>query len=127
MRMKGEKMYADIVEVSMERDGFGVSTTTATVRFGGVVKMDELRRMIRHFQIEPRWVKGVPDIDKIYVNEKKRTTVVTFEDGTKEKIKLGKGDKFDVYNAVAICIAKKRYGNNSAFKKEIKDKVIVQK
>ena len=65
-------------------------------------------------------------IDKIYVDEKKKTTVVAFEDGTKEKVKLEEGGSFDVYNAVAICIAKRVYGSNSAFKKAIKDNVTYQ-
>lgn len=81
---------------------------------------------VKEYPITVNNVTKALRIKTIYVNDKKKTTVVVFEDGTKEKVKLEEGGSFDVYNAVAICIAKRVYGSNSAFKKAIKDNVTYQ-
>ena len=105
-----------------------------TVVFDGFMTKDDIDSLLRsayaHIDVDgsAKLVMAREEvlIDKIYVNEKKKTTVVVFEDGTKETVKLEEGGSFDVYNAVAICIAKRVYGSNSAFKKAIKDNVTYQ-
>ena len=46
----------------------------------------------------------------------KGTTVVWFKDDVKVVVRKAKGDKGDVYSAVAYAIAKRLYSNNSQFK-----------
>ena len=51
---------------------------------------------------------AIPDrIDKIYVDEKKKTIAVKWKDGDVTKVKLRKGDKFDIETGAALAILKK--------------------
>lgn len=65
-----------------------------------------------------------PTIKKIVVNNK--TTIVLWEDGTKTIVRPSANDNYDLEAAVCAAIAKKIYGTNSAFKRMIKEKVVVQ-
>lgn len=66
------------------------------------------------------------EVKHIWVNRKKLTTVVKFDDDKIVKVKLSEGDEWDVYNAVAIAIAEHVYGSNSALKKMIDKKTEIQ-
>ena len=66
------------------------------------------------------------EVKNVWVNRKKLTTVVKFDDDKIVKVKLSEGDEWDVYNAVAIAIAEHVYGSNSAFKKMIDKKMEIQ-
>lgn len=61
---------------------------------------------------------GFPDITKVVFNDP--ATIVFWSDGTKTVVKTIEGEKFDPYAGVAYAIAKKRFGNNSKFKKFVK-------
>lgn len=61
---------------------------------------------------------GFPDITKVVFNDP--ATIVFWSDGTKTVVKTMEGEKFDPYAGVAYAIAKKRFGNNSKFKKLVK-------
>lgn len=66
------------------------------------------------------------EVKHIWVNRKKLTTAVKFDDNKIVKVKLSEGDEWDVYNAVAIAIAEHVYGSNSALKKMIDRKMEIQ-
>ena len=59
----------------------------------------------------------------IYHNAKKNTTCVVFYDNTKIIVKRIKGDKDNIYTAVAYAIAKKLFKSNNAFTKMV-DKAV---
>lgn len=54
-------------------------------------------------------------------------TIVFWEDGTKTVVKISDSDmedgKYDIYAGVSYAIAKKLFGTNSAFKREVDRKV----
>lgn len=60
-------------------------------------------------------------IQRIIVNN--LATIVFWEDGTKTVVKISDADmadgKYDVYAGVSYAIAKKLFGSNSAFKREV--------
>ena len=66
------------------------------------------------------------EVKHIWVNRKKLTTAVKFDDNKVVKVKLSEGDEWNVYNAVAVAIAEHVYGSNSAFKKMIDKKMEIQ-
>lgn len=65
-----------------------------------------------------------PTIKKIIVNDK--TTIVLWSDNTKTIVRPSEHDSYDLEAAVCAAIAKKIYGTNSAFKRMIKEKTVVQ-
>lgn len=65
-----------------------------------------------------------PIIKKIIVNDK--TTIVLWVDGTKTIVRPSANDNYDLEAAVCAAIAKKIYGTNSAFKRMIREKTVVQ-
>jgi hypothetical protein len=66
------------------------------------------------------------EVKHIWVNRKKLTTSVKFDDDKIVKVKLSEGDEWNVYNAVAVAIAEHVYGSNSALKKMIDKKMEIQ-
>lgn len=64
-------------------------------------------------------------IQRIIVNN--LATIVFWEDGTKTVVKISDADmedgKFDIYAGVSYAIAKKLFGSNSAFKREVDRKM----
>lgn len=48
------------------------------------------------------------------------TTIVFFDDGTKEMVRCGENDVYDREHAVAMCLAHKQMGSKSKFKKFVK-------
>lgn len=58
-------------------------------------------------------VKYTPEIEKVIFN--KPATIVIWKDGTKTIVKCQKGDKYDKEKGLAMCIAKKTYGNNGNY------------
>ena len=79
----------------------------------------------RHQELRLPWDKSELLIKRIIVNN--RATIIFWEDGTKTVVKISEDDlhdgKFDVYAGVSYAIAKKLFGTNSAFKKEVDRKV----
>lgn len=66
------------------------------------------------------WVRIIPRIKSILFNEKKKVTTVIWNDDTKTMAKCTDDDDYDEEIGVAICIAKKYYGNNqNQMRKEI--------
>lgn len=64
------------------------------------------------------------DIDNIYVNEEKGTIVVKWGDGATTKVKLEKGDVFDLEAGVSFALLKRLLISHHHLQRVIKDKVI---
>lgn len=68
------------------------------------------------------------EIKKVVVNPEKEATTVIFTDGTVEVVKKSPEDpEADIFSVVAYAVAKRVYGSNSAFKREVWNKVEVMK
>ena len=68
------------------------------------------------------------EIKKVVVNPEKEATTVIFMDGTVEVVKKSPEDpEADIFSVVAYALAKRVYGSNSAFKREVWNKVEVMK
>lgn len=66
------------------------------------------------------------EIKKVVVNPEKGATTVIFTDGTVEVVKKSPEDpEADIFSVVAYAVAKRVYGSNSAFKRQIRDCVVV--
>ena len=64
-------------------------------------------------------------IKKVVVNPSKNATTVIFMDGTVVVVKKSPDDpEADIFSVVAYAVAKRIYGSNSAFKREVKNCVI---
>ena len=64
------------------------------------------------------------DIENIYVNEEKGTIVVKWGDGVTTKVKLEKGDVFDLEAGVSFALLKRLLISHHHLQRVIKDKVI---
>lgn len=104
------------------------SGSTTTIELGSMVS-DLVDRKLKGEDIKPKEKKQPKRIPKefrikqvIYNHDKKATTVL-FKDGSCIVVKKSEnGNKSDIYDVVAYAIAKKIYGYNSAFKRELKEK-----
>ena len=68
------------------------------------------------------------EIKKVVVNPEKEATTVIFTDGTVEVVKKSPEDpEADIFSVVAYAVAKRVYGSNSAFKREVVNKVEIMK
>lgn len=67
---------------------------------------------------------GIPTRDIVKIIHNKKATIVWFKDGNKVIVKPAKGEKGDVYNAVAYATMKNIYGNNTQFKKYVDERVV---
>lgn len=65
------------------------------------------------------WTMSIFDIDRIYFNNRKNTTVVLWKNGDRTKVKMADDESCYIYNAVAAAVMKRRYKSNSAFKSYI--------
>lgn len=64
------------------------------------------------------------DIENIFVNEEKGTIVVKWGDGATTKVKLEKGDTFDLEAGVSFALLKRLLISHHHLQRVIKDKVI---
>ena len=65
-------------------------------------------------------------IKKVVVNPKKNATTVICKDGSVEVVKKSPDDpEADIFSVVAYAVAKHVYGSNSAFKREIRDNLVI--
>lgn len=64
------------------------------------------------------------DIENIFVNEEKGTIVVKWGDGATTKVKLEKGDVFDLEAGVSFALLKRLLISHHHLQRVIKDKVI---
>jgi len=70
--------------------------------------------------VVPGCSRIIPRIKSILFNEKKKVTTIIWNDNTKTMAKCTADDDYDEEIGVAICIAKKYYGNNqNQMRKEI--------
>jgi hypothetical protein len=62
------------------------------------------------------------DIEGVYFNDKKMTTVIKWKDGTTTKVKtqVDKGDTYNPETGMAMCICKKALGNKGNFNEVFK-------
>lgn len=68
------------------------------------------------------------EIKKVVINPEKEATTVIFMDGTVEVVKKSPEDpEADIFSVVAYAVAERVYGSNSAFKREVVNKVEVMK
>lgn len=67
------------------------------------------------------------DIENIFVNEEKGTIVVKWGDGATTKVKLEKGDVFDLEAGVSFALLKRLLISHHHLQRVIKDKVIYSK
>lgn len=58
-------------------------------------------------------------VKSIHVDEVERVVVVRFHDNSKEIVKCGKNDEFDVAVGVALGIARHLFGSHAAFYKRV--------
>lgn len=69
---------------------------------------------------------SLPEIKGVWFNREKGITVVKWKDSTISKVKLQKGDSWNPEHGLAMCIAKKAFGNkgnyNDVFKKWLPEK-----
>lgn len=52
---------------------------------------------------------------KIIINEKKKTTVAIWGDGSKTVVKCQPGDKFDAEKGIAMCFVKRSFNNRGCY------------
>ena len=52
---------------------------------------------------------------KIIINEKKKTTVAIWGDGSKTIVKCQPGDEFDVEKGIAMCFVKRSFNNRGCY------------
>ncbi len=68
----------------------------------------------RTFELNPMLL-----IDKVFVNEKRGTVVVTFYDGIKTMSKTSKGDKFDFSLGFSLCLTKRMLLTNNVTRSKV--------
>lgn len=57
-----------------------------------------------------------PTVDvKIIINEKKKTTVAIWRDGSKTIVKCQPGDEFDAEKGIAMCFVKRYFNNRGCY------------
>ena len=56
--------------------------------------------------------KEIPEVKHVYCDHKAKVTVVVFEDGSKEICRCAKGDDYNEYAGICICLAKHIYGKS---------------
>ena len=65
------------------------------------------------------------NIENIWINEAKGTTVIKWKDGTKTKVRCQNDEEFDAEKGIALCFMKKAFDNracfNDVFKKYIEE------
>ena len=66
-------------------------------------------------------------LDPVRIIRNGNATIVMWADGTKTVVKKSADDPEDDYAAFTAALAKKVYGNNSHFKKMLKDRTVEQK
>lgn len=86
--------------------------------------MGNLREITYARLIEaPRRPDG--NVENIWINEEKGTTVIKWKDGTKTKVRCQHDEEFDAEKGIALCFMKKAFDNracfNVIFKKYIED------
>ena len=52
---------------------------------------------------------------KIIINEKKKTTVAIWGDGSKTVVKCQPGDEFDAEKGIAMCFVKRSFNNRGCY------------
>ena len=57
---------------------------------------------------------------KIIINEKKKTTVAIWGDGSKTVVKCQPGDEFDAEKGIAMCFVKRSFNNRGCYNDWIK-------
>lgn len=85
------------------------------------LKQFEIDLGICHHELRLPWDKSELQINRIIINAP--ATIVFWNDGTKTVVKISEDDlhdgKYDIYAGVSYAIAKKLFGSNSAFKREV--------
>jgi len=94
----------------------------------GIDEFDGLMAQLRWEALEPPLKPALrqASIKGVWFNKSKGVTVVRWQDNTVTKVKCQEGDKWNPEHGLAMCIAKKAFGNkgnyNDVFKKWLPEK-----
>lgn len=69
---------------------------------------------------------GIPNIERIYVNEGKRTIVIKWLTGERTKVKCAKDDTWNVEAGINAAVVKYITKSNNAYYKDIHKKIEYQ-
>lgn len=69
---------------------------------------------------------GLPNIDRIFVNKKKKTIVIKWNDGVRTKVKCAKDDTWNVEAGINAAVIKRIIKSNNAYYKDIHKKIEYQ-
>ena len=69
-------------------------------------------KMIKESESTHKLNYNLPGIKHIHCDPKHKVTVVIFEDDCKEICRCAKGDQYNEYAGICICIAKYVYGKS---------------
>lgn len=67
---------------------------------------------------------NIPEIKKIYIGKKKKSTTIEWSDGTKTKVKCGFGDEYNLEAGINAAVVKKISRSTHYYYKHIKDKIV---
>ena len=118
--------YVNTISTSIDPyRGFSADITITDRKF-----YDQIVDLYKGGSKKARYVK-LPkkyQIKKVVVNPEKEATTVIFKDSKVEVVKKSPEDpEADIFSVVAYAVAKHVYGSNSAFKREVINKVEVMK
>ncbi|MCR5704223.1 MAG: hypothetical protein K6G85_06335 [Eubacterium sp.] len=116
--------YVDTISTSMDPyTEFSADITITDRKF-----YDQIVNIYKGGSISESVTPKKYQIKKVVVNPEKEATTVIFKDGTVEVVKKSPEDpEADIFSVVAYAVAKRVYGSNSAFKREVVNKVEVMK
>lgn len=67
---------------------------------------------------------NIPEIKKIYIGKKKKSTTIEWSDGTKTKVKCGPGDEYNLEAGINAAVIKKISKSTHFYYKHIRDKIV---
>lgn len=103
--------YEIIVDNKTEYDNYVIilDTDCKQVSFSG--KLREITEA--HLIAAPKRPDG--NVENIWINEEKGTTVIKWKDGTITKVRCQNGEEFDAEKGIAMCFMKKAFNNRACF------------
>lgn len=117
-RLETIKLYNTLSAITAEKFTPHPNITDYALMDKDVYNFSSKKQSLKKFEIDLQ-------IKRIIFNGP--ATIVFWEDGTKTVVKISEDDirdgKFDIYTGVSYAIAKKLFGTNSAFKREVDRKI----
>lgn len=109
----GRTIYNNPVKILFQKD----------VSNSSIISGDFHLRTITHAKIVQAPDRPDHGIKKMFINPKKKTTVIWWKDGTKTKVKCQDGENFDVEKGVALCYMKKFFNNRGCYNEILKEAI----